>query len=373
MKILHVLAPGRFGGLETVVQALAAGLRARGDDVSVALLMEAGTDGPTLIDGLTAASVPVHAVVLPPHSYWSQCRELQSLVARLRPDVIHSHGYVADVIVGLVRRVMTMSTVSTTHGFTGGGRKNRAYEWLQVRSLRSFDAVVAVSSPIRSRLVAEGVRAERVHLIRNASAPTSCLFSRSDARRELGIPDDIAAIGWVGRISHEKGLDVLVDALGHIADLSFRAVVIGAGREREAVERLAEARGVASRIHWAGSVPDAARFMRAFDVFALSSRTEGTPMTLLEAIHASVPVVATAVGGVPDVISEAEARLIAAERPAELATALREALTQPDEAAARAERAAARLAREFSVETWLDCYQTLYRALGRTASSPSPA
>lgn len=96
-------------------------------------------------------------------------------------------------------------------------------------------------------------------------------------------------------------------------------------------------------------------------------------MTLLEAIHASVPVVATAVGGVPDVISEAEARLIAAERPAELATALREALTQPDEAAARAERAAARLAREFSVETWLDCYQTLYRALGRTASSPSPA
>jgi glycosyltransferase involved in cell wall biosynthesis len=101
--------------------------------------------------------------------------------------------------------------------------------------------------------------------------------------------------------------------------------------------------------------------MRAFDLFALTSRTEGTPMTLLEAIQASVPVVACAVGGVPDVISAAEGLLVPADRPAELANALREALTQRREAAARAERASERLARDFSSETWLDSYQELYR------------
>jgi glycosyltransferase involved in cell wall biosynthesis len=284
---------------------------------------------------------------------------------RLCPDIVHSHGYVADVIVGLVRAVSRVPTASTTHGFTGGGRKNRAYEWLQVRSLRRFDCVAAVSSSIRSRLVAEGVRDERVHLIRNALAPSAHELSRSDARRELGIPDDVVAIGWVGRISHEKGLDVLVSALGGLANLSFRVVVIGEGRERGAVEELANTHGVASRVHWAGSRPDAGRFMRAFDIFALTSRTEGTPITLLEAMHASVPVVACAVGGVPDVISGTEGLLVSPDRPEELASALREALARPHEAATRAGRATERLARDFSLETWLDRYQELYRMVVR--------
>jgi glycosyltransferase involved in cell wall biosynthesis len=371
MRILHVVTPAPFGGLETVVRTLASGLRVRGEDVAVALLLEAGIGEPPLAHDLRTAGVPIHPIVLPPRSYWSQCRELRRLVRNLRPQIIHSHGYVADVIVGAVRTVSHVPTASTTHGFTGGGRKNRVYEWLQVQSLRRFDSVAAVSSSIRSRLLAEGLRSERVHLIRNALAPSSNGLSRHEARRELGIPDDVVAIGWVGRISHEKGLDVLVSALGDLADLTFRVVVIGEGRERRAVEELAETLGVASRLHWVGSVPDAARLMRAFDIFALTSRTEGTPITLLEAIYASVPVVACAVGGVPDVISGAEGLLVAADRPAELAFALREVLTQPREAATRAGRAAERLARDFSLETWLDSYQELYRMVVRPAHDRS--
>src|SRR5215467_4250352 len=247
MRILHVLAPARFGGLETVVRTLTAGLRGRGEDVAVALVLEAGAGEPPLLQDLRTAGVATHPIVLPAHSYWSQSRELHRLVRRVCPDVIHSHGYVADVIVGLVRAVSRVRTVSTTHGFTGGSRKNRAYEWLQVQSVRRFDCVAAVSSSIRSRLVAEGVRPQRVHLIRNALPTSAAQLSRRDARRTLGIPDDVTTIGWVGRMSHEKGLDVLVCSLADLTSLPFQVIVIGDGRERPAIELLANRYGVSSR------------------------------------------------------------------------------------------------------------------------------
>ncbi len=114
------------------------------------------------------------------------------------------------------------------------------------------------------------------------------------------------------------------------------------------------------QIRFHGNVPDAGRLLGAFDLLVLSSRTEGTPMILFEAMDAEVPVVVTEVGGVPDVVTDREAILVPSEDPESLARGIRRVLDTPADASRRAKRAGYRLRREFTPERWLDAYENLY-------------
>jgi glycosyltransferase involved in cell wall biosynthesis len=229
------------------------------------------------------------------------------------------------------------------------------YERVQVRAFRRFDAVVPVSRPLVDRLARAGVPHARMHLIPNAFMPSAVALPRAEARRQLGLDPQAFTVGWVGRLSHEKGADVLLDAL---ALLDVEAVVIGDGRD---ASRL---RAHPARVRWAGVVPGAGALLSAFDVFVLSSRTEGTPIVLLEAMSAGVPIVTTAVGGVPDVVSPREALLVRPEQPAALAEAIRRVRDDPAGAAERAVAAFRRLD-AYAPEPWLARYEDLYRAVGR--------
>src|SRR6266566_158231 len=142
-------------------------------------------------------------------------------------------------------------------------------------------------------------------------------------RRPLGIPRDGFVVGWVGRLSHEKGPDVLLDAIPHLRDVPLGVSVVGTGAQRAALQERARDLGLNGRVRWHGVVPDADRLFPAFDVFVLSSRTEGTPVVLFEAMAANVPIVTTGVGGVPDVVSPAEAALVRSEDPVALAAEIR--------------------------------------------------
>jgi glycosyltransferase involved in cell wall biosynthesis len=110
-------------------------------------------------------------------------------------------------------------------------------------------------------------------------------------------------------------------------------------------------------------VADAASLLNAFDVLALSSRTEGTPMVMLEAMASETPIVATSVGGIPDMLSSAEALLVPSQDPRALASAICAALGDRDASAERAARAHARLAAEFGMQPWLARYEALYRSI----------
>src|SRR6185503_10335621 len=152
-----------------------------------------------------------------------------------------------------------------------------------------------------ARLLSEsGVPPDRIRLMPNAWSGEAPL-PREVAREKLGLPQNGWIIGWVGRLSGEKGPDVMLRAFRRLppeAQLS----VVGDGPLRTSLEGEARAENLGDRVRWHGSVPDAGRLMTAFDAVALSSRTEGTPMTVLEAMAAGVPVVATSVGGVPDLL-----------------------------------------------------------------------
>ncbi|HEX4600974.1 MAG TPA: glycosyltransferase [Gemmatimonadales bacterium] len=365
--VLHIIAPGTVGGLERVVQLLAQGQAQRGTEVHVAAVLDDPAAATPLLEALAATGVVAHRIGGRGRAYWRERGATRELCRRLRPDVVHTHGYRPDVLDAGVARRLDIPIVTTVHGFTGGDWKNRLYERLQRRAYRGFDAVVAVAGPLAAELVRAGVPAARVHLVRNAWHETIPLLDRAHARRALGIPPHGFHVGWVGRISSEKGADVLVDALAYLGDRPLMVSILGTGPERAPLERRARALGVAARIRWHGAMTDAARLFAAFDVFVLSSRTEGTPIVLFEAMAAGVPIVATRVGGVPDVVSAAEAKLVPADDPSALAAAIRAVQDAPATAAWRAGAARARLAQDFGVAPWLERYETIYAAVRRRA------
>jgi glycosyltransferase involved in cell wall biosynthesis len=362
MKLVHVLAPAMFGGLERVVHALAAGQQRRHHEVHVIVLREPGTAEPLIAAQLRESNVAVISVVLPSRAYWTQLRILHEHFARLAPDVIHTHGYLPDVLSMLLMPRISARRVSTVHGFIGGTRRGRFYEWLQCRAYRWVDAV-AVSQKLAKDLVQRGVPVGRVHFIANAAVAIENPLGRAAARERLGIPSAAFSIGWVGRVSREKGLDVLIDALPALSELHARVTVIGDGPKRAELDESARQIGDATAIAWAGVIPDAARLLRAFDVLVISSRTEGTPMILLEAMAIGVPVVTTAVGGIPDVVTNDEAILVPSENPVALAAAIQSVHDDRDAAMERAQRAVLRLATSFSAENWLTQYDRLYETL----------
>jgi glycosyltransferase involved in cell wall biosynthesis len=361
MRIVHLLAPARIGGLERVVQGLALGQARRGDDVTVVAVGEEPmtNDHPFRVP-LDLAHIPLREVVVPPRRYRAERRAIAAECRELAPEVVHSHGSRTDVVDGAVIRRLGVPTVSTLHGWTRGSLKNRFYEYLHVRSLRRFDAVIAVSDPIARRLASDGVPVDRVYLLRNGFAAVADPMPRRDARRllELPSPETARVVGWVGRLSLEKGIDVFVDAMARLRNEDVVACVVGDGAERD--RERAHAERVGAPIIWKGMIPLASRLSPAFDVFVQSSRTEGTPIALLEAIAAETPIVATRVGGVPDVVSANEAMLVAPDDPAALAEAIRDVLANPKAAAERARRAKDRLATAFSADAWLDRHEEIY-------------
>jgi len=359
LRLLHVAAPGAAGGLESVIAGLTPGLRRRGHDVAIAAVVGQG-QRPRFLDEVESAGVEVHLIHAGGRAYLRERRLALGLIRDWRADVVHTHGYRADVVTGLAAARAGIATVSTVHGFTGGDIKNRFYELLQLRAFRRMAAVVAVSSPLREKLIKAGIAGRRVHRIRNAWAPSSSSLSRHEARTLLGLPDSEPIIGWVGRLSPEKGADLLLQALTRGP---WRASVIGDGRSGGELRSTAQVLGLADRVRWHGLVPSAGRLVSAFDLLVLSSRTEGTPIVLFEAMEARVPIVATAVGGVPDVLGPDEALLVPPGDPDRLAEAIRAVFDDPAAAAARADRARARLLTEFAPGPWLDQYESLYRSL----------
>ena len=363
VRVLHLLFPSDVGGLETVVPILAAGQARRGMSVMVALLVEREGQEQSWHAGLGDRGVEVRGIPVRGRRYLAERKAVEDVIRDWRPSVLHTHGYRPDVVDAPVGRRLGIPIVTTVHGFTGGGFKNRLYEWLQTREFRRFDAVVAVSGKLVSDLKQAGVPEERIHRIPNAWAPPASFLSRPEARALLGLDAQESVVGWIGRLTPEKAPCLMVKAFSRLRESSAVLVMGGEGSMKTMLQALARDLGVDDRVHWPGIVPEAYRVLRAFDVVVLSSRTEGTPMVLLEAMAAGVPIVSRAVGGVPEMLSPNEASLVNEEDEAALARSIDEALSDPKTARARAALARQRFDREFCVEPWVERYLEVYRGL----------
>jgi glycosyltransferase involved in cell wall biosynthesis len=363
LKIVHVTAPAQVGGLESVVTMLARGHARMGHRVYVAALVDPAGGMYPFLDALESEGVETVRIAIPTRAYSRERAAIRGICAELAPDVVHTHGYRSDVVDGGVARAAGVPIVSTVHGFTGGGMRNRIYEWIQERAFRDFDAVVAVSQPIVERLERRGVSRARIHLIPNAFDGAASVAERATARERLGLPKDEFTIGWVGRLSAEKGPDVFVEAIPLLSQPLPAAAVVGGGPDEPALRERAAQHGVSDRLRWLGVVPGAGALVGAFDMLVLSSRTEGIPIVLLEAAAAEVPIVAASVGGVPSMFPDGEVLLVPPDDPAALAAAIDAVRSDPGAARERALAARRRLERDFAPRPWLERHEALYRAL----------
>lgn len=360
-RVLHLLAPTREGGLEQVVTMMSAGQKSEGAHVA-AVLTPNEADNHPFTRRLEALGVPFTRVIVGGRSYLREYRALSALVERLEPEILHTHGYRADLIGGIVARAHRIPAVSTVHGFTGARLRIRINELVQCLILRRADAVIAVSLPLVDRLARAGVSRDKIHYVPNGFLPTLSSAERAEARDRLGIRTNGLVAGWVGRLSREKGVDVMLDALAQ-SPLSWKLAIIGDGPEREMLRHHADRLGVSDRVSWHGSIPSAGSLLSAFDAFVLSSRTEGAPITLLEAMHASVPIVATRVGGVPELVTAAHAILVPSEQPGMIAQALAQIEREPSAAKHRSMLARERLLKSFSADVWLGAVDAVYQAV----------
>jgi len=357
--VMHVIAPAEVGGAESVVCALASGRRALGGKTEVIALV----DRPGLhswIDDLRRDGVPVHVLPCRHRRYRAHSRAVAELLVARGADLVHTHVYHANFVGYLAARSCARRVVATVHGFPGGDWKNRAYQWFDSLLLRRFDAVICVSDQARVRLVRAGCRPERLTAIPNGHGGKTCL-PRAIARTRLGLSQGVPAVGWVGRLSPEKGPDLFLRALPRVEVDGAVAVLIGAGPEQGRLSSCAAALGLrGDTVRIAGPREDAASLLSAFDVLAITSRTEGLPMVLLEAMAAGTPVVAFAVGGIPQVLTAESGWLVPGGDIAACAAAITEALRAPAEAARRAAAARRVLDTRFGRDQWVRNVEAVY-------------
>lgn len=259
---------------------------------------------------------------------------LGPLVQLARGGLLHAHDY-KSLLLGLAAGAVTrIPVVATFHGDTGHLPRVRLYEALARRAARWAAAVATPSEPLAAQLRAASPRTP-VHVVPNGIplGPLPTAEARARARAALGFPECVPVVAFVGRLSVEKSPEVLLRAA---AGLEHAVVLAGDGPLRAHLE--VEARG---RARFLGFVADVAPLLAAADVLALPSRTEGLPLAVLEAMAAGVPVVASAVGALPEVLEGGAGLLVP---PGDVA-ALRAALVRLRDPGLRSALAAAGRAR----------------------------
>ena len=283
-------------------------------------------------------------------------RELEDHLRRGRFDVVHTHAGRAGAIGRVAaHRLGGCAIVHTLHGFPFNEFQSplarvplRAIERRLGRITDYFvtDGTFVASEAVRLKIAKpERVRATISPI--DAVPPVSAA-SRSEARRVLGLPEDAKVIGTAARLAVQKAPLDMVRAIAALGRTDVYVVWLGGGELRGKTERLIEAEGLRDRFLLAGDRDDVARLLPAFDVFALSSLWEGLPCSVVEAMTCGIPVVATAVNSVPEVVVSGKTGLVARPNdPASLARALAYVLDHPAHAARMAEAAQAQIRHQF--------------------------
>jgi len=327
--------------------------------------------------GLEVITEPALRTPIDPGSDLRALRALAVLLRRRPFDVAHTHTAKAGVLGRMAaRRAAVPRIVHTYHGFPfhefqSRGRRG-AYVAIERRLGRITDVALCVGTgvaveAVRRRLVApERIRTIGVAVPGAAGTelPAREPGARDRARRALGIPAGATVVGAVGRLTYQKAPEdflAMIDHLGRAGVAGVVGVWVGGGELAEQVARLADAKP-AGRIVLAGERQDVPELLPAFDVFMLPSRYEGLPTAIVEAMMAGVPVVATAVNAVGDVVVPGETGLLVPpQRPDLAADAVRYLLDQPAVAARMAVTARARLGERFGLPALRDALAAAYR------------
>jgi glycosyltransferase involved in cell wall biosynthesis len=362
--ILHLISSGGFYGAESMVVTLLESLRRTGCRSVLGVFRNAQKTNLDVAERAAAAGIEVELIPCTGRLDWGAVRLIREILARYQAEVLHTHGYKADLYGFLAARASSVPVMATCHNWTNDTRTVQLYAFLDRFVLRRFRVVTAVSSTVAELLIDAGISADRVRVIHNGIGT-----EQRDSPQE--IPEILAnghgpVIGLVGRLVPQKGfLDVLACApeiLSCKPDTRF--VIAGDGPQRAELEQAARDAGISHAVIFTGARADIQRFYAAMDIFVLPSLNEGMPMTVLEAMAAGKPVVASRVGGVPEMLCDGESGiLVQPGNRRQLKEALVGLLEAPARARQMGKRGRERVIQEYSSSAMARQYASLYGSL----------
>jgi len=338
----------------------------------------AGT--PTSSEGvLSDPDVPVETVPLvrqvQPVSDVRALYAVRGVIASRRPRIVHSHMAKAGAVSRLAARSFGRRRPRTVHTFHGHvldgyfpGPVERAFLAVERRLARATDVLLAVSPEVRDALVALRIgRPAQYHLMPLGLELDPFLAIQGPSgrlRASIGVRPDVPLVGIVGRLVPIKAVEVMIEAMSDLPGVHL--AVVGDGDERGRLEQLVRDRELERRVHFTGWCDDVPAAMSDLDVVALSSRNEGTPVALIEALAARRPVVATRVGGVEHVVVPDRTGLVVPPNdPQSLAGAIRRLLDDRPLGAGLAEAGRHRVSTTFGAARLVSDMRALYRDLAR--------
>lgn len=357
LRVLHVVHSGGLYGIERMLLALVPALEAQGVDAALACFGGPETSGGAVGALAQASGARVFFLGDDPEATWDGARAYWRTLRAWRPHLMHYHGYRATIVGGVIAGVLRVPGMATYHaeaGRTVGLEKQLAVETPILRRLRH---VVAVSPAIRAELRSRGVAESRCSVIANGIADPPVRRQRQDGRFNIAV---------VGRLVPGKNVHLVFEAAAALRrDVpGLQVTVAGDGPERQALESRAAALGISDAVRFLGFINDVPAMLQTADVLAMPSDTEGLPISILEALAVGVPIVASAVGSIPDVARDGrESWLMPAGDGTALASLLRAVAADPSAADRRAAAGRQRFEQEFTAGAMAAQYETRYRSL----------
>lgn len=336
-KILYIITQSEWGGASRYVFDLATNLQKSQDyQIHVA----AGYNGP-LFTRLEAQNLPTtrlkHLVrsINPYHDLMAYF-ELKKILRHIKPDIVHLNSSKAGFIGALAAKNCGVKTIIyTAHGFVFNEPLSAGKKWLykkiELFSSKIIDKIICVSDKDRQTGIAAGIEPNKLATIHNG-IDTGIQFLPKEKARNFFITkipnyQNSKLLVSIANFYPTKGLDVLIEA---IAKIDALLVIIGAGPEEKNLRLRTYDLGLEKKVFFAGSIENASQYLKAFDLFVLPSRKEGLPYALLEAAAAGIPIVATKVGGVPEIIQDGiNGYLAEPNDPNHLANKINQALSNP--------------------------------------------
>lgn len=248
-------------------------------------------------------------------------------------NLIQTHGYKSNLIGFVLQTLCRRPWIAFAHGYTDDNWKVRLYNWIDRVVLRYADRIVTVSDSMRALLIRSGVREDKIRLIYNAieTSDVRPTTEAAEVKKRHGVAADQKVVGVIGRLSPEKGQLIFLQAMAKTVKRcpNMIALIVGEGPDQAMLKDYCRKNDLCDRVVFVGYQQNIREYYRILDVLVLPSLSEGLPNTVLEAMSFGVPVLATSVGGVPEIIDEEKGNgvLVPPDDPDALAQRLAALLT----------------------------------------------
>lgn len=315
MKILHLISTAGVYGAETVVLNLTAAQKAQGHAPCIGAFLNHHRPNLALVDEARRRGLPVETFDCRGRFDRLAVKTIRNFVTGQGIELVHSHGYKSDFYAYLAAKPTGAAFVATCHLWTRSTRSVRFYEFIDSFVLRRAARVVGVSDAISAALFKSGIPKSKLSTIYNGTDLQRFQCVGAPLREELGIGNRLL-IGTVARLEKQKGIEYLVRAAQRVISEFPNSlfVVIGDGSLRSSLRELISSLGLDTKVRLLGERTDMPAVYSSLDLFVLPSIDEGMPMTILEALAAHRPVIATRVGAVEKLIVHEQTGLLVESR-----------------------------------------------------------